>query len=105
LRGVDSAGLEVRAGSKTFRWGGKYLDDMDHRETLFTELNILIEDPPSVPASYASCPVVFLANMRPGVQHGLARQFTARRLLVADTMDLWIGTARAELEALLGVVD
>ncbi len=105
LAGVDTAGLEVRAGSKTFRWGGKYLADMDHRETLFTELNILIEAPPSVPARYADCPVVFLANMHPGVQHALAKQFTKRRLIVADTMDLWIGTARAELEVLLGDVD
>ncbi len=105
LSGVDTAGLEVRAGSKTFRWGGKYLDDMDHRETLFTELNILIEAPPPVPGAYADCPVVFLANMHPGVQHGLAKQFTKKRLIVADTMDLWIGAARAELEVLLGDVD
>lgn len=105
LSGVDQTGLEVRAGSKTFRWGGKYLDDMDHRETLFTELNILIEDPPPVPESYKAAPVVFLANMHPGVQHGMARQFSAPRLTVADTMDLWIDTARTELELLLGDVD
>lgn len=105
LKGVDPTGLEVREGSKTFRWGGKYLDDMDHRETLFTELNILIEAPPPVPASYADSPVVFLANMHPGVQHAMAKQFTKRRLTVADTMDLWIDTARAELDVLLGDVD
>jgi cytidine kinase len=105
LRGVDSTGLEIRAGSKTFRWGGKYLEDMDHRETLFTELNILIEDPPPVPDAYADCPVVFLANMHPGVQHKMASAFRARRLTVADTMDLWIETARTELEVLLGDVD
>ncbi|MBK7404825.1 MAG: sugar kinase [Phycisphaerales bacterium] len=102
---IDTAGLETRAGSKTFRWGGKYLADMDHRETLFTELNVVIEEPPSVPAAYANCPVVFLANMHPGVQHRLAGQFTKRRLMVADTMDLWINTARAELEVMLGEVD
>jgi sugar/nucleoside kinase (ribokinase family) len=105
LSGVDTAGLETRAGSKTFRWGGKYLADMDHRETLFTELNILIEDPPPVPSAYADCPVVFLANMHPGVQRALAAQFPASRLVVADTMDLWIESARVEFEALLGDVD
>jgi len=104
LTGVDTTGLETRAGSKTFRWGGKYLDDMDHRETLFTELNILIEDPPPVPGAYADCPVVFLANGHPGVQHGFASKFPKSRLVVADTMDLWIETARAELEVLLGDV-
>ncbi|VAX39428.1 Ribokinase [hydrothermal vent metagenome] len=104
LTGVDTAGLETRAGSKTFRWGGKYLDDMDHRETLFTELNILIEDPPPVPGAYADCPVVFLANGHPGVQHSFASKFAKSRLVVADTMDLWIETARAELEVLLGDV-
>ncbi len=105
LSGVDSAGLEVRKGSKTFRWGGKYLDDMDHRETLFTELNILIEDPPPVPDAYTGAAVVFLANMHPGVQHLMVGRFTKPRLTVADTMDLWIDTARPELEALLKDVD
>ncbi len=104
LTGVDTTGLETRVGSKTFRWGGKYLDDMDHRETLFTELNILIEDPPPVPGAYVDCPVVFLANGHPGVQHGFASKFLKSRLVVADTMDLWIETARAELEVLLGDV-
>lgn len=105
FKGIDTAGLETRAGSKTFRWGGKYLDDMDHRETLFTELNVLIEDPPTVPDAYRASEVVFLANMHPGVQHKLASQFTGRRLTVADTMDLWIETTRAELEVLLADVD
>ncbi|MDQ7013954.1 MAG: PfkB family carbohydrate kinase [Planctomycetota bacterium] len=105
LSGVDSTGLEVRKGSKTFRWGGKYLDDMDHRETLFTELNILIEDPPPVPDAYSGAAVVFLANMHPGVQHLMAGRFAKPRLTVADTMDLWIDTARPELEALLKDVD
>jgi len=105
FRGIDTAGIETRAGSKTFRWGGRYAADMDHRETLFTELNVLIEEPPRVPGAYAASEVVFLANMHPGVQRKLAAQLPKRRLTVADTMDLWIETARAELELLLGDVD
>jgi len=101
---IDTTGLEKRQGSKTFRWGGKYLDDMDHRETLFTELNVIVEDPPPVPENYKDSSVLFLANMHPGVQLAMARQFNAK-LIVADTMDLWIDTARTELETLLTHVD
>ncbi len=103
--GVDLAGLETRAGSKTFRWGGKYLDNMDHRETLFTELNVLMEDPPRVPAGYRDAKVVFLANTHPAVQLGLLKQFPKPALSVADTMDLWIESEREALVALLERVD
>jgi len=102
---VDASGLEVRSGSKTFRWGGKYLDNMDHRETLFTDLNVLEEAPPEAPASFRDSRFVFLANTHPGVQLAMLEQFPERALAVADTMDLWINTARADLERLLGVVD
>jgi len=105
FKGIDATGLETRPSSKTFRWGGRYAEDMDHRETLFTELNVLVEDPPRVPEAYAGSQILFLANMHPGVQHRLAGQFPHRRLTVADTMDLWIDTTRAELEVLLGDVD
>lgn len=102
---IDTEGLEVRKGSKTFRWGGKYLANMDHRETTFTDLNVLIETPPPVPAKFRDSSVVFLANMHPGVQAHMLSQFPKRKLAVADTMDLWINSARKELEALLKQVD
>ena len=102
---IDTTGLEVREGSKTFRWGGKYLADMDHRESLFTELNILVEAPPPVPASYADSRLVFLANSHPGLQLAFLKQFEQRTFAVADTMDLWIDTARDELMELLTHVD
>lgn len=105
FRRIDDAGLEVRAGSKTFRWGGKYLDNMDHRETLFTELGVLVEAPPVVPAKFKDSTHVFLANSHPGVQAHLLAQFPKRKFAVADTMDLWINTARADLEKLLKQVD
>ena len=102
---IDTSGLEVRKGSKTFRWGGKYLANMDHRETTFTDLNVLIETPPPVPEKFRDSQVIFLANMHPGVQAHMLSQFPKRKLAVADTMDLWINTAPKELAALLKQVD
>ena len=102
---IDLAGLETRAGSKTFRWGGKYLDDMDHRETLFTELGVLGEAPPPVPEAYRDSAYVFLANGHPAVQDSFLEQFPGRKLAVADTMDLWINIAKDELRGLMGKVD
>lgn len=102
---IDSSGLEVRKGSKTFRWGGKYLANMDQRETTFTDLNVLIESPPPVPEAFKDSPFVFLANMHPGLQAGMLANFPKRKLAVADTMDLWINVAPKELKALLKLVD
>ncbi|MEM9165785.1 MAG: PfkB family carbohydrate kinase [Planctomycetota bacterium] len=102
---IDLDGLETRSGSKTFRWGGKYLDNMDQRETTFTDLNVLVEEPPAIPDGYRDSRSVFLANTHPAVQLGMLEQLPDRRLAVADTMDLWIETARPELETLCGKVD
>jgi len=102
---IDTTGLEIRPGSKTFSWGGRYKPDMNGRDTLFTELGVLTEAPPKVPASYRDSQFVFLANNHPAVQLGLLEQFPNRRLAVADTMDLWINTARDPLLALLKKVD
>lgn len=105
FKDLDLAGLEVRKGSKTFRWGGKYHEDMDQRDTLFTELGILEEAPPAVPDSFKDSQVVFLANSHPMVQMGMLEQVTGRVLSVADTMNLWIDIAKPELTQLLGKVD
>ncbi|MCA9297488.1 MAG: sugar kinase, partial [Phycisphaerales bacterium] len=105
IEGIDLAGLETRAGSKTFRWGGKYLDNMDHRETTFTDLNVLEEAPPVVPESYRDSTHVFLANTHPAIQADMLSNFPSRRLAVADTMDLWIDVANDDLKRLLGQVD
>lgn len=102
---VDLAGLETRAGGKTFRWGGKYLKNMDQRETLYTELGVLESSPPDVPHELRSAGFVFLANSHPGVQYHLLSQFADPVLAVADTMDLWINIARDDLEVLLSRVD
>jgi sugar/nucleoside kinase (ribokinase family) len=105
FKSIDTSGLEVRAGSKTFRWTGKYHDNMDHRDSLDTQLNVLVEAPPPIPPSYRDSAFVFLANMHPALQSGMLANFPKRKLAVADTMDLWINNARADLEKLLGQVD
>jgi sugar/nucleoside kinase (ribokinase family) len=102
---IDAAGLEVRPASKTFAWGGTYGATMNSRETMFTELGVLAEAPPKVPAAFADSAFVFLANTHPAVQLGMLDQLPKRALTVADTMDLWINTARDQLVQLLTKVD
>ena len=103
--GIDLSGLEVRNGSSTFRWGGKYLDNMNDRETLFTDLGVLEEAPPSIPEKFQDSEIVFLANTHPGVQRGFLEHLPNRKFTVADTMDLWINIARDDLMTLLSEVD
>jgi len=102
---IDLEGLEKRAGSKTFRWTGKYLENMNDRETISVDLNVLAEDSPPVPASWTDSEYVFLANTHPGAQLGLRAQFPQAKLVVADTMDLWIETAQDLLKDLLKQID
>ncbi|MFO0962478.1 MAG: PfkB family carbohydrate kinase [Phycisphaerales bacterium] len=105
FRNIDLDGLERRPGSETFAWGGRYFENMNRRETLFTRLGVLEEAPPKVPAKYQDSEFVFLANTHPAVQMDLLRQFPRRRIAVCDTMDLWINIARPELDQLLTQVD
>jgi sugar/nucleoside kinase (ribokinase family) len=105
LQGVDLRGLETRAGGKTFAWGGKYLLNLNERETLFTELGVVADAPPRVPAAFADSGLVFLGNTHPAVQAGLLDQVPHRTLAVADTMDLWINVAHDDLVHLLSKVD
>ncbi len=101
---IDLTGLERRAGSKTFRWSGEYKDNMNERETLVTELNVIAEAPPPVPDAYRDSAAVFLANTHPAVQWGMRKQFPKAKLVVCDTMDLWINTERGGLAELLAAV-
>ena len=102
---VDLAGLEQRDGSQTFAWGGRYHDNMNVRDTLFTELGVLEEAPPAVPESFRDSRYVFLANSHPGVQNSFLDQLPDRVLTVLDSMDLWIDIANADLHALIARVD
>jgi sugar/nucleoside kinase (ribokinase family) len=102
---VDLAGLETRKGSKTFRWRGKYHDNMNRRDTLEVQLNVLAEALPPVPKHYCDSRYVFLANTHPAGQLALLDQFPNAKLTVADTMDLWIETERPTLMKLLQRID
>ena len=103
-RQVDCAGLETKPG-RTFRWEGRYSADMNSRETLRVELNAFGEFEPTVPASYRQSEVVFLANAAPRTQRRVLEQMERPRFVAADTMDLWIETAREDLQELLGRID
>ncbi len=102
---VCTHGLEKRAGSKTFRWHGRYHENMNDRDTLQVDLNVLGEALPPVPESYRDSKYIFLANTHPAGQLALLDQFPDRKLVVADTMDLWIETERDLLLQLLQRVD
>jgi sugar/nucleoside kinase (ribokinase family) len=104
-RRIDLAGLETRAGSKTFRWHGKYLNDINERQTLRTDLNVVSEAPPKIPAAFADSGFVFLANTHPAVQRVFLGQLSAPRLIVCDTMNLWISDFRQDLLETIKRVD
>lgn len=104
-RGVDTAGLIVQPGGKTFRWRGKYEGDMNMAETLEVHLNVLGTFDPDLSADFRATPFIFLANGGPTMQLKTLRQSDARKLIVADTMNFWIETQRDELYALLKEVD
>lgn len=102
---IDLDGLETRAGSKTFRWKGKYHANMNERDTLVTELNVLGEALPPVPDHYKDSKYIFLANTHPAGQLELLQQFPNRKLVIADTMNLWIDTERELLCKVLEQLD
>ena len=94
---IDTAGLEVVAGGRTFRWGGRYHEDMNRRDTLFTHLNVFEHFHPKLPRPYRDSEVVFLANIHPALQLEVLDQVQRPRLVAVDTMNLWIETAREGL--------
>ena len=96
-RDIDLAGLETRTGSKTFRWTGRYEGDMNEADTVDVKLNVLAEKAPTVPASFADSQTVFLANTHPTLQRELLDQLESPKLVVCDTMNLWIANERDSL--------
>jgi cytidine kinase len=104
-RGIDTSGLHKVAGAKTFRWRGKYLPNMNDRETLEVHLNVFEHFDPKLPESYRKCRYLFLANGVPAVQLKVLAQVEKPSLVVADTMDLWINTQRDALMDLIKRLD
>jgi sugar/nucleoside kinase (ribokinase family) len=104
-RRIDTSGLHVDRGGKTFRWKGKYLSNMNERETLEVHLNVLERFDPVLPEDCRRSPLLFLANGSPTVQLKILEQVHGATLRVADTMDLWIRTQHDELLRLLKRID
>lgn len=104
-RGVDTSGMQTIPGGRTFRWRGKYLSNMNDRETLEVHLNVFGDFNPVVPESFHNSRFVFLANAAPKVQLKTLEQVSAPQLVVADTMDLWIRETKDDLLELLGRID
>src|SRR5207248_7979824 len=100
-RDGDTSGLERRKRSKTFRWHGSYLKDMNEAQTVEVDLNVLAERAPKIPEPFLDSKYVFLANTHPVLQQQMASSLKHGRLIVADTMNLWITTQRDELCKLL----
>ena len=101
---IDLSGLEVRRGSKTFRWTGKFVDDMSQAETLDIHVNVLAESGPKVPDAFADSDLVFLANTHPVRQRELLAQVRRPRLSLCDTVDHWIINERDALVETLKLV-
>jgi sugar/nucleoside kinase (ribokinase family) len=105
-RGIQTEGLERRAGEKSFFWEGKYHMDMNSRDTLTTELNVLADFQPRVPEAAQSASYVMLGNLDPSVQLSVLDQLYARpKLVVLDTMNFWMDIALEPLKRVLKRVD
>ncbi len=103
-RKIDSAGVQ-RVEGKTFRWSGEYSWDLNTRETRSVALNVFENFEPELPTSYRQTDFTLLANIAPALQSHVLKQMEKPRFVAADTMDLWIETARADLDSLLPDVD
>lgn len=104
-KGLNIEGLEVVEDGKTFFWSGKYHNDMNSRDTLVTELNVLENFNPIVPDNYKDSEVVMLGNLHPLVQLGVIEQMTEPKLVVLDTMNFWMDCALPELMQVIAKVD
>ena len=105
-RGVDTEGLQVKAGEKSFFWHGKYHMDMNSRDTLVTELNVLGDFDPIIPKTWQQPDYVMLGNLSPQVQMTTLDRLTRKpKLVVLDTMNFWMDIALDDLKSVLKKVD
>ena len=103
--GIDLDNVEAVEGGKTFRWTGRYHDDMNHRETLDVSIDVLEHFKPQLNPAAVGVKVLLLANMSPDNQMDVLRQCLGKPFVIADSMDLWINIARPRLLELLPLVD
>ena len=105
-KGIHVEGVEIVKGGKSFFWSGKYHNDMNSRDTLITELNVLADFDPKIPASYQDCEYLLLGNLTPQVQlQTLERLDDQLKLVVLDTMNFWMDVALEDLKKVLQKVD
>jgi|TARA_B100001093_G_C26841649_1_gene1020838 sugar/nucleoside kinase (ribokinase family) len=105
-RGVDTSGIEIKAGGKSFFWSGKYHMDMNSRDTLATELNVLLEFNPVLPESYRSQDILMLGNIDPMLQLNVIKQMAVRpKLIIMDTMNFWMDSTPDQLNQVIKEVD
>jgi len=105
-RGINLDGLQIKKGEKSFFWAGKYHNNMNSRDTLVTELNVLADFKPAIPASYQDCDYLMLGNLTPQVQIEAIQGLNKRpKLVVMDTMNFWMDVAMDDLKCVLTMVD
>lgn len=105
-KGVNTDGLQIKQGEKSFFWSGKYHTDMNSRDTLVTELNVLADFDPVIPDSYQDCEYLMLGNLSPQVQMTVLNRLAKRpKLVVMDTMNFWMEIALDDLKATLKQID
>ena len=104
--GIDTEGLQIKAGEKSFFWAGKYHNDMNSRDTLATELNVLADFDPILPDSYQDCEYLMLGNLTPQVQQTVINRLNKRpKLIVLDTMNFWMDVAMDDLLETIKMID
>jgi sugar/nucleoside kinase (ribokinase family) len=103
-RGIDTRGIE-RASGKTFRWGGRYTDNLNEAKTDFTDLNVFEQFQPKIPREYADTQFLFLANIHPSLQAAVRHEMDGVRLTGGDTMNFWINKTPRELAEMLKLVN
>src|SRR6201989_1117789 len=104
--GVNLDGLEIKKGEKSFFWSGKYHNDMNSRDTLITELNVLADFDPIIPESYQDCEYLMLGNLTPQVQQTVIKRLKNRpKLIVMDTMNFWMDIAMDDLLETIKLID
>lgn len=105
-KGIDTSGLQIKSGEKSFFWSGRYFNDMNSRETLITELNVLADFDPIVPEALSAPDYLMLGNLAPVVQSTLICRLSKRpKLVVMDTMNFWMDIALDDLKKTLTMVD